>query len=193
MKLKKSVKVVLVFVLLGILGGSFYSFNRYFFTKYKTLGKQVQQEEKKDSYVSNENESMDSVFNGSNEFDNASSSLTNNEKDIDNQKINAESKQNVKKIINAIEEYYCSDNDTLDEKECIHILEKGTMVVVGPPKLDPYTHEVIEEGKKGIPFCMDDEYVLQDDKCIKEEKIPAKVRYVCPEGYFLDGINCKEK
>ena len=182
MKLKKSVKVVLVLILLGIIGCSFYSFNRWFFTKYKTLGKktQEQQEEKKDSYVSNE-------------VDNASSGLTNNEKDIDNQKINVESKQNAKKIINAIEEYYCSDNDTLDEKECIHILEKSTMVIVGPPKLDPYTHEVIEEGKKGIPFCMDDDYVLQDDKCLKEERIPAKVRYVCPDGYTLDGIYCKEK
>lgn len=185
----------MVLLLLGIIGGTFYSFNRWFFAKYKNVGNQVeeQKQEEKKNNVSNENESIDSVLNGSNEIDNAPSSLTNNEKDMENQKINVESKQNVKKIIPATEEYYCSDSDTLDEKECIHILEKGTMVIVGPPKLDPYTHEVIEEGKIGTPFCMDDEYVLQDDKCIKEERIPAKVCYICPEGYFLDGINCKEK
>ncbi len=42
-------------------------------------------------------------------------------------------------------------------------------------------------------MCLDSSYTLKGNKCTRQEKIPAKVRFGCPKGYVLDGIYCQEK
>lgn len=49
--------------------------------------------------------------------------------------------------------------------------------------------EILEDEK----ICLDENYVLQGDTCVKELRLPAKIRYVCPDGYYFDGTNCNEK
>lgn len=209
MKLKKSVKVVLVLLLLGIIGGSFYSFNKWFFTKYKTLGNQLEeqkQDEKKNS-VSNPKETKET------EEEKEETSIPKNDR-IEKKQIKAE------------EEYFCSDNLRLDGKECVSTMEVDVFteqvenIVVyrisfnaaedmelqekeciedlqGEVKTDEtgvvYCEASVSAMEDGNTYCLDDSYTLKEDKCVKEIRISAKVRYVCPEGYFLDGIYCKEK
>lgn len=193
MKLKKPVKIVLVIVLLGIISGSFYTFNRWFFTKYNNVGEKVDQETGKENSkdISTDKNETSIEIDKENEKINMEE---HQENIIDNKK--EESKQSVitpKKTIKATEEYYCNRDDILEGQECIHILEMGTMVVVMAPLVDPFTQQVIREEVKGAPYCSEEGYMLQNDKCIKEVRTGAMVRYVCPIGYFLDGINCKEK
>lgn len=207
MKLKKSVKVVLVLLLLGIIGGTFYSFNHWFFTKYKNVGKQgeEQQEEKKNTIIPKESKD--------NEEENEDISIPKNDK-IEKKQLKAE------------EEYFCSDSLRLDGKECVSTMEVDVFteqvenVVVyrisfnaavdmelqkkecledlqGEVKTDEagvvYCEASVSSLEDGNTYCLDDSYTLKEGKCVKEIRIPAKMRYVCPEGYFLDGINCKEK
>lgn len=206
MRLKKSVKIILVVLLLGIIGGTFYSFNKWFFTKYKNVGNQVEQQEKKNNPISNEKEIIEKEE--EEEF-----SIPKND--------NVEKKQ-----VKAEEEYFCSDSLRLDGKECVSTMEVDVFteqvenVVVyrisfnaaedmelqkkecledlqGEVKTDEagvvYCEASVSSLEDGNTYCLDDSYTLKDNKCVKEIRIPAKMRYVCPEGYFLDGINCKEK
>lgn len=207
MKLKKQVKIVLAVVLFVIIGGTFYTFNRWFFTKYKDVGHQVEETEKKKKTISTEEEK---------ELE---------EKNVEDPSIKGSSKVE-KKIIKAEEEFFCSDSLTLDGKECVSIMEVDVFTeqvenvlvyrisfnaaedmelqqkeciedLEGIVKTDEsgvvYCEASVSEVENGNSYCLDDSYTLKGDKCVKEIRIPAKVRYVCPVGYFLDGINCKEK
>ena len=224
MKLKKSVKVVLVLILLGIIGGSFYSFNYWFFTKYKDVGKktQEQQEEKENDHT---------YFNDENAKNDDSENQVEEEEDS--------------KRVRQTEVYYCSNGDRLDGKECITKIEVDAIKLQAEDNReyvelqfdialytlrfqgageDVTEEEVILAFKEVCESELDGTYQLSDDgsgnysciytdmeedtsftymclegftlqgtKCLKEERIPAKVRYGCPDGYILDGIYCKEK
>lgn len=222
MKLKKQVKVVIVLIILGGIGFGFYSFNQWFFAKYKTKDINV---EEKNNGVSKEMNDMEQ---------------RNNEEVPITEETPSSSKANIKKI-RSTETYYCSEGDTLDGKECITKIETDAIKVKNADNRDYYElifsfdklatmygleeqevidalKETCEKDIKGffersttnpkqgsciftdMPednsfqyVCLDSSYTLKGTKCSREERIPAKVRYGCPEGFVLDGIYCQEK
>lgn len=211
MKLKKSVKVVLVLVLFILIGGSFYTFNRWFFTKYKDVGKKAENQNVEENKESQEN------------FPNSSTSP--NETVDDTQPGENDTKQNEKKI-RPSEIYYCSNGDILEGQECITKVETS-LIEVSNIENKEYSKLVIpsydseelkgelekiceqyngifeqtsdsevscyvpEDGEKETMdyICLDG-FTKEGNKCVKNVKIPAKVRYGCPEGTQLDGIYC---
>lgn len=220
MKLKKQVKVVIVFIVLGGIGFGFYSFNHWFFAKYKT----------KDVNVEENNEGASKEIHETEQ--------TNSEEEPIVKEEPLGSSKTIKKI-KATETFYCSEGDTLDGKECITNLEINATPVVLTTEDSTYTmkldftalaygfsiteEDIIpileetcktelkgkfyidlndehsgyctfrEEQKPNAYICTDSSYTLQGNKCVKEVRIPAKVRYGCPEGFVLDGIYCQEK
>ncbi len=219
MKLKKKVNVVLVLVLLIIIGGSFYTFNRWFFTKYKDVGKKVENQN-----VENNKESVENMLDDST---NKKEEIENKKQEENNTTLKEDSIKQNKKKIRPSEIYYCSDGDVLDEKECIMKVEtSATKIVMNTnderkyfqviidinEDIVPIMKEACEEengifelmGSKGacnflideddsekiIGYSCMDGYTKDGDKCIKEVRIPAKVRYDCQEGYILEGAYC---
>ena len=218
MKLKKQVKVVLSFLLLGGIGCGLYSFNHWFFAKYKT--KDVKLEEKNEGILIEINESKPQS----------------QEEPI--VKESSDSSKVVQKI-RPTEVYYCSAGDTLDGNECITKLEMNAMPVILTTKDNTFTmkfdfmslanvysveeKDIIpileetcktelkgkfyinlndehsgfctfkEEQKPNAYMCADSSYTLKGNKCAKEVKIPAKIRYECPKDYIVNGIYCQEK
>ena len=213
MKLKKKVKVILVLVLFLIIGGSFYTFNHWFFTKYKDVGKKV---ENQNAYENKE--SQENLTNSSN---NENETIEDTKTEENNPKVDK---------IRPSEIYYCSDGDTLDGQECITKVEtSATKIVMNVNderkyvqlKMDineeiaPIMKEACEEengifelmenkGACNIPLDEDDSekivgyscmegYIKEGDKCIQNVKIPAKIRYGCPNGFTLEGAYCIQK
>ncbi len=220
MKLKKQVKVVIVLILLGGIGFGFYSFNQWFFAKYKT----------KDVNVEEKNEGT------SKEILEAEQS---NSEEVPIVKEEPSSSTKTVKKIRPTETYYCSEGDTLEGKECITKIETNATPVVLTMGDNTYTmkfdftalaygfsveeEDIIpiveetcktelkgrfyidlndehggyctfsEEQKPSHYICSDSSYTLKGDKCVKEVKIPAKIRYECSNGYILDGIYCQKK
>ncbi len=222
MKLKKKVKVVLVLVLLVMIGGSFYTFNRWFFTKYKDVGKKAENQNVENNKENEENMSDDST------------NKTEVIKDTKQEENNTTSKENIikqnEKKIRPSEIYYCSDGDILEGQECITKIEtSATKIVMNTnderkyfqvimdinEDIAPIIKEACEEengifelmGSKGAcNFPIDDDdsekivgyscmegYTKEGDRCIKKVRIPAKVRYGCQEGYILEGAYCVQK
>lgn len=230
MKLKKRVKMFLILLLLGIMGSTFYTFNRWFFMKYKDVGQKEVEEHKK--------QEVETKNNPVTEEENPDINDSQKEEDVKTLK-------EEKKGIKPSEIYYCSDGDTLDGKECITKIEVDAMQVqeednrdyvelqfniplytlrfqsagedVTEEDVKLYFKEMCETSLKGtfglstdnsddfscfyttmeenISFsyiCLDG-FTLSGTKCFKEERIPAKVRYGCPEGTIQDGIYCVQK
>lgn len=226
MKLKKQVKIVIVLILLGGIGFGFYSFNHWFFSKYKTKDTNIEEKNKdqrngKEILEENHKE-MDSANNTNHQ------SATNENSTQDRRK-------------RASEIYYCSEGDTLAGKECITKIQTDALKVKPVDNRDYYEltfsfdtlaslygleeqavidvlKETCEKEMKGVfersttnqkqgsciftdmpedntlqYVCLDASYTLKGNKCSREERIPAKVRYGCPDGYVLDGIYCQEK
>lgn len=222
MKLKKQVKVGIVLIVLGGIGFGFYSFNQWFFAKYKT----------KDVNVEEKNESISKEIH--------ETEPTNSE-EVPIAKDEPSSSSKTDKKIRPTEIYYCSDGDTLDGKECITKIETDAIKVKNADNRDYYElifsfdklatmygleeqevidvlKETCEKDIKGffersttnpkqgsciftdMPedhsfqyVCLDSSYTLKGSKCSREERIPAKVRYGCPDGFVLDGIYCQKK
>lgn len=225
MKLKKSVKVILVLVLFSGMVGGIYFFNSWFFSKYKVENKNVE-----------ENENRKDGKEVLNDFENP---LPVDDKETTNKEEKNSStstkKENEKK--RAIEIYYCSKGDTLDGKKCVtqseidavkmelvlkdnkekdsvvfnikvlaenYGLEKEDIISVikeacesekGTFKLNNSEEAscAANENKIYQYMCLDSSYTLEGTKCVKEVKIPAKVRYGCEDGYKLEGIYCVEE
>lgn len=181
MKLKKQVKVGIVLIVLGGIGFGFYSFNHWFFEKYKT--KDVNVEEKKEETNKEIQENQEKT-----------PSIENIEKIDKNQDENPNPVQteNKKKIrVKASEVYECSEGEMLKKDECITVLATSP-IRMRLPKIDPFTFEEIGYSESD-PFCLDKSYTLKEDKCIKEIRTAAKKVYSCPEGFVLDGIYCQKK
>lgn len=221
MKLKKNVKFVLVLLLVTIIGGVFYSFNKWFFTKYKDVGKIEEKQENKSN------------------LDLEEKNLPISNEEENKEEVKQDEVPSPKKV-RQTEIYYCSDGDILAGKECITKVESGAIKLQAEDNRDYYElrlsfadlanmygisiedakvvlkeacleelkgeYEISEDLSKGsctftdmeedtsfTYICLDESYTLVGDKCIHEERIPAKIRYGCPEGYVLDGIYCKEK
>lgn len=225
MKLKKQIKVFFILILFSGIVGGIYSFNSWFFTKYKIEKQNIEEKEKQ-----NGKEII-------NNFEN-SSTEENNESLQEKSKTSSNSSKDKNKK-RASEIYYCSEGDTLEGSKCITkstldatkvelrlegtsdsytILfdfatlaanygidvadvisafqyaceeENGTFKINNSEK-GSCVLEVAEEDKIYQYMCFDSSYTLEGTKCVKEVRIPAKVRYGCPEGYTQDGIYCVE-
>lgn len=226
MKLKKQIKVFLVFILLCGMMGSIYSFNRWFFAKYKSEKQNIEVKEE-------QREGKEIINDFKNPIPDVDKEPTNKEETTST--ISSKKNSNKKR---ASEIYYCSDGDRLEGTECITKSETDALKMQVEDTRDYYEikfnfetlaitsgmeeteiinllKETCEEEIKGVfeentnnskegsciftnmeedktiyYKCLDSSYTLKETKCIKDVKIPAKVRYGCEDGYKLEGIYC---
>lgn len=220
MKLKKQVKVVIVLIILGGIGFGFYSFNQWFFTKYKT----------KDTNVEEKNEGTSQEVRENEETINKTTLPSNNENKEETTEKNTQ-QSSISNSVFPIEEKYCNEPYYLSGDKCIAKFETqpitrnvsdGTEIYA----IDiPFTFTDITEGfqikeeceKEGGKFnfeynsddtegictiyvdlstreestCLDG-YTLKNGVCIKEISQDASIRKRCPKGYTLDGVLCKK-
>lgn len=229
MKVKKCVKVGLIFIFIGGVVGGFYTFNSWFFSRYKGENKIIEKndEQKNGKEIINNFENVSS--------EKSADILNENSK---NEKSSSKDKEDKKKVS---EIYYCSKGDTLKGEECITKSVTDAIPVQTKDTRDYYAiqfnfstlstaygieksetisilQETCEKDIKGIfeinandenqgsciftdmeedktfqYMCLDSSYTVEGTKCIKEVKIPAKVRYGCPDGFKQDGIYCIEE
>lgn len=229
MKLKKSVKIVIVFFFVIVFGIGGFFFNRWFFKTFNTTNFVNEKEENSNKEILEENISHEK------------------KEPIKAEKLQEKQEKNSKKKTRKIEIYYCSDGDTLEGNKCITTIEKEAAKMelnIANAKEDKkrlavmfnimdfvneyeisysdvteilaeackeemdgkfevdytttkgYCYLEIEEEEKEPTYsysCLDLSYTLEGTKCIKEAKIPAKIRYDCPDGYREDGIYCIEE
>lgn len=227
MRLKKSMKIIFILVILFLIGVSFYTFNRWFFSQHEIVTKKEEVVKKNgkeivNDFVPEETEKVE-------------------EPPVAHDQSTTDKSSVEKENVLPVEKYYCSEGDTLSGQECITKLETSgyrlakaedpnsqrerpvlRLEYLLPEELADMQeefHKLVKEecfSMSGVPVvegdravcyvpleneeeessnstgeihCMDD-YIPEGDKCIKEVRVPAKVRYECPNGYKLEGAYC---
>lgn len=222
MKLKKQIKVFFVLILLGGIVGGIYSFNNWFFTKYKSENQNTEEKEEK-------RKGKEILSDFENKVVEENKEVVKEEKK-ENQ--NASTSSDVNSSVFAVEEKYCKEPYVLKNEECVAEFETEPLTKIVSDGDDIYIFEIsfvfenMEEGfqiqeeciKEGgrfefkynteevegicfLPIDLDSKeetsclegYTLKKGTCIKEVSQEPLIRYQCPSGYKLDGILCFKK
>lgn len=182
MKIKKSVKVIIILVILFGAGLGFYKFNKKFFSEHNVVKEDKKQDDNKKEDNNNEKKEDEEVE--KNKEDNDMPIQEENPiEPIENKKEPNVIKQKASEI------YYCSDGDVLRGNECI------TKIVIDAKK---YTISYAEEEKDYIEVQFDfkefmNEYELTEDEvidilresCTKEIKGYFRIDYNQHKGACL--------
>ncbi|MCI9280432.1 MAG: hypothetical protein HFJ02_06520 [Bacilli bacterium] len=207
MKLKKGPKIAIIFILLGLIASSFYTFNKWFFNKYHVVkDTSTEPEEKRNGKeVIKENVSIPEE--------------KKEELQIPETPANLENRTKAKEV------YYCLGNATLTDKKCISKLEmpaiknnikiengksriiigrrKTLYAIAGFTDLSEYSEEEIKEADTELQKAFKDlckEYngeldileVIDDIEyaCLIPKEKTSLVNSCLDESYTLEGDKC---
>lgn len=181
MKLKKSVKIVIVFVFVIGFGIGGYFFNCWFFKTFNTTSSVNEKEENSNKEILEENISPEK------------------KEPIKIEKTQEKQEKNEKKKTRRIEIYYCSDGDTLEGNKCITTIEKEATKWV-----EKITNAKEDKKRFAITFdIMDlvDEYEISysdvteilADACKEEVDGKFEVDYTTNKGYCYIDLEEEEK